>query len=133
MSEEISQEEYERLYGKNVGLDIEAEMARILKEEIMIEFAKIGVTQEDIDRPMIEALKNLMKTKDKVRIDMEEVISIQKRTNEINETELNKIEFYYQNKKIDIDNEAVEEWRFTGMTNFGFARDFVMDRIEIND
>lgn len=131
MSEEISQEEYERLYGKNGGLDIETEMARMLKEEIMIEFAKIGVTQEDIDRPYIEALKKLM-TKDRVRIDMEEIISIQNRINEINETELVKYDFYYQDKKIDLSDEEVKEWEFTGMTNFGFARDVVADKLDIN-
>jgi len=55
----ISDEDIQRL--TELGIDVEDELARILKEEIMIEFAKIGVTQADIDKPMIEALKNLMK------------------------------------------------------------------------
>lgn len=58
MSSKIKQEDID-----NSEIDVEAELARILKENIMLEFFKIGITQEDIDRPMIEAIIELAKIK----------------------------------------------------------------------
>ena len=51
----------------------------------------------------------------RTRIDVEEVVALHNRFREINNLEIRSVEFYYKGVKLEIPQEAIEEWRFTGL------------------
>lgn len=54
------------------------------------------------------------------RIDVEYVKKIQAERKRINDLELKDIEWYENGKKLDIDPEVLEEFKFTGLCNTDF-------------
>jgi len=57
---------------------------------------------------------------DKIRVDIEEIKDIVERKKRINSVELDRIEFYENGVKLEINQELVEEFIFTGLNNFDF-------------
>ena len=62
-----------------------------------------------------------------MRIDIEEVIQLQLRRNELNAVDIKYVEFYKDSKKLEIDPALIEDWHFVGLSN----TDFVM--MELKD
>lgn len=57
----------------------------------------------------------------KTRIDIEEVIAIQKRLDEINKLPLESIDFYRDDELIVVPEETLETWKFVGLNNKDFV------------
>lgn len=57
----------------------------------------------------------------RVRIDVEEIKALQRRRREINDIEIDDIDFYSGGKKVVIPKSSIEEWRFVGLNNIDFA------------
>ncbi len=55
-----------------------------------------------------------------MKVQIEAIIDIKNYLNSINKTDLNDLELYSKHKKIDIDQEAIEEFKFTGLNNVDF-------------
>lgn len=55
-----------------------------------------------------------------MRVDVEEIISIHKRIQQINEQPLEQIEWYKKGEKIEVDKKQIDEWKFIGLSNFYF-------------
>ena len=54
-------------------------------------------------------------------INIEEVRALQERRREINKIDLNDIDFYENGVMVTPTKEALEEWRFTGLSNIDFV------------
>ena len=54
------------------------------------------------------------------RVDIEYVMYLIEERNKINSLNLEEIEFYFGNKKLDIPEEVIEEFMFTGLNNTDF-------------
>lgn len=68
-----------------------------------------------------------------MRIDIEELRAMRERRKEINNTPLEKIEYYFNGKKIDVPLYTIDEWKYIGLSNIDF--DWYMlegDLIEIH-
>jgi hypothetical protein len=61
----------------------------------------------------------------KMRINLEHVVEINRFMRKLNQTPLQKLEIYMDDKEIVIDPEKIEEWRFTGLSNLDFLRDII--------
>ena len=57
----------------------------------------------------------------KTRIDIEEVIAIQKRLDEINKLPLESIDFYRDDELIVVPEETLKTWKFVGLNNNHFV------------
>jgi len=57
---------------------------------------------------------------DKIRVDLEEIRDIQDRRRAINRWNIQHIEFFENGKKIEISEEAIEHFKFTGLSNIDF-------------
>ncbi len=55
-----------------------------------------------------------------MKLDIEEIIKIQKTLDEINKVELDEIEFYENGKKLNISKEYIKDWKYTGLDNKNF-------------
>lgn len=42
---------------------------------------------------------------------------------------LEDIEWYYDGKKVEVTEEEIEEWKFTGLDNTDFGETYLLDRI----
>jgi hypothetical protein len=62
-----------------------------------------------------------------VRIDVEEIIKLQARRREINALDLKDITFYRDGKPVEIPDEAIEEWRFVGLSNIDFVGEVILE------
>jgi hypothetical protein len=58
----------------------------------------------------------------KIKVSIEEILSIRKRCKEINSVKLNDIEFTFDGKIINPSLEDIEHWYFTGLNNIDFVR-----------
>jgi hypothetical protein len=58
-----------------------------------------------------------------MRVDLEEVLAIQKRHAEINDIPFEELEVYENGVKVDINPEIIEEWKYVGLGNFYFIAD----------
>jgi predicted ATP-grasp superfamily ATP-dependent carboligase len=56
----------------------------------------------------------------KIKIDIREILQISERRRQINRLNLEDIEFYDGDKKLDIDKKIVEEFEFIGLNNVDF-------------
>lgn len=56
-----------------------------------------------------------------MRVDIEEILGMEARRNQINDTPLDQLEFYKDDKKIEVPASVVKGWRFVGLTNTYFA------------
>lgn len=43
-------------------------------------------------------------------------------------TKLENIEWYYDGEKVDVTDEELEEWKFTGLNNTDFAVTYLLDK-----
>ena len=57
-----------------------------------------------------------------MRVDIEEVFGMQARRNQINREDLEDIEFYENDKKLEISKEAIEEFAYIGLNNIDFIQ-----------
>lgn len=57
-------------------------------------------------------------------IDIDDVVELKNRINRYNRMDLNDCEFWYDGRKIEVPEEELKEWRFTGLNNI----DFVLSR-----
>ena len=54
-------------------------------------------------------------------VSIEEVVALRNRLSEINELDPTTIDWYANGKKVEVKEEDIEEWRFTGLGNVYFA------------
>ena len=54
------------------------------------------------------------------KIDIDEVLKLKNRINEINSFDLTKVKFIKDGKEINVDKEIIEDWGFIGLNNFDF-------------
>ncbi len=54
---------------------------------------------------------------EKVRVDVEEVLKLKARLREINKIPLQDVQWYENGQALDIPQEVVEDFRFTGLSN----------------
>ena len=55
-----------------------------------------------------------------MRVDIEYVMHLIEERNKINSLNLEEVEFYFGDKKLDIPEEVIEEFMFTGLNNTDF-------------
>ena len=55
-----------------------------------------------------------------MRVNIEEVIQLSKKRCKINGYQFDKIEWYIGGKKLDIPQDLLEDWEFTGLNNIDF-------------
>ena len=55
-----------------------------------------------------------------MKVQIEAIIDIKNYLNSINKTDLNDIELYSQHRKIDIDQETIDEFKYAGLNNVDF-------------
>lgn len=68
-----------------------------------------------------------MSDKKEVVIDLEEIRKIQQRIDEINGVDIKSIQIVDGANVIEIDDRQREEWKYTGLTNFYWLRNFTGD------
>lgn len=56
-----------------------------------------------------------------MKINIEEVLDAQSTRNQINRLDIKDIEWYLDGEKVNISDETLEEWRFTGLSNTEFV------------
>lgn len=56
-----------------------------------------------------------------MKINIEEVLDAQSTRNQINRLDIKEIEWYLDGEKVNISDETLEEWRFTGLSNTDFV------------
>jgi hypothetical protein len=61
----------------------------------------------------------------KARVDVEYVRFLKEELAAFNKLELSEIQFYEDNREVDISDEVLKEWQFTGLNN----ADFIVDDI----
>jgi hypothetical protein len=61
----------------------------------------------------------------KVKVDVEYVRFLKEELAAINKLDLSEIQFYEDDREIDISDEVLKEWQFTGLNN----ADFIVDDI----
>lgn len=55
-----------------------------------------------------------------MKVDLEKFIKVKKYLKEINETDINDIEWVYKDKVIPVSDEMLQEWKFVGLCNCDF-------------
>lgn len=55
-----------------------------------------------------------------MKVTIEEILEMQKRRSEINSFDIKDIEWYENGVKVEVPNEYLDEWRFTGLSNTDF-------------
>jgi hypothetical protein len=56
-----------------------------------------------------------------MRVSVEDIIELRKRRQAINNTPLEEIEWTRNGEVVEVTEEDVEGWKFTGLSNFDFA------------
>lgn len=64
-----------------------------------------------------------------MKINIEDVLAAQAIRHEINNEDINEIEWYQDGKKLNIPESVLESWRFTGLSNTDFVN-FCLDEIQ---
>lgn len=64
-----------------------------------------------------------------VIVNVEEILELKKRLNEINKIPFKDIDFYLDGKKITVSDKTIEEWRLIGLNN----TDFVTHGMHLNN
>ena len=59
-----------------------------------------------------------------MRIDIEEIIHLQKRIDTINDIPFDEIEWYRDGEKVIFSKDVLYEWVYTGLSNFSFINTF---------
>lgn len=62
-----------------------------------------------------------------MRVDVEHVLKLQAERKKINDLDFDEIEWYKDGKKVEIDPEVKEEFKFTGLTNICFTEMYEED------
>ena len=71
---------------------------------------------------------------EKVIVNYDEVMRMFKFREKINKTELKNIEWVKDDgSSINIDDRLIEEWKFIGLNNCDFARDYITEILEGNE
>ena len=63
-----------------------------------------------------------------MRVDVEDIVKIYKKLEEINNLSFKDIEFFKNGKKLIFTKEEIEQWCFLGLSNV----DFILDKSEVD-
>tara|TARA_Y100000310_G_scaffold307018_1_gene348752 strand:- start:34954 stop:35169 length:216 start_codon:yes stop_codon:yes gene_type:complete len=55
-----------------------------------------------------------------MRIDIEDILKLIEAKRKLNSLDLKEIEFYENNKKVEIPEQIIKDWNFTGLSNIDF-------------
>lgn len=64
-----------------------------------------------------------------MRVKVEKVFDLLRQLEEINKCPLEQIEWTWNNKKLEITNQEIEDWRFTGLGNTSFVSIILEEKI----
>lgn len=56
-----------------------------------------------------------------MKLNIEDILDAQSTRNQINRLDIKEIEWYLDGEKVNISDETLEEWRFTGLSNTDFV------------
>jgi 2-iminoacetate synthase ThiH len=63
----------------------------------------------------------------RVRVDVEEVLKLRARMDEINSHALKNVDFYHKGKKVKISAEDINDWKYTGLSTMFFVETVIKD------
>jgi hypothetical protein len=67
-----------------------------------------------------------------MKINIEEIIELQKRRLEINNIDLDKIEWFRNGVKIEPSKEDIKEFKYTGLSNIDFCGCYLLENEEFD-
>lgn len=65
-----------------------------------------------------------------MKLNIEDILDAQSTRNQINRLDIKEIEWYLDGEKVNISDETLEEWRFTGLSNTDFVNFCITELFE---